>query len=76
MIMPCWNIRCYNDPIKHGSVHDNVVAHKVDAICLLEIKVCLGREQTILHKYRDWNHVINNTIESRIDRAEISKLLC
>lgn len=59
MILSRWNIRGYNDPLKHGFSHGHVKAHKVDVICLLETRVRLGKETKWLLKWRAWNHASN-----------------
>lgn len=59
MIISSWNIRGYNDPVKHGFVHGHVTQHKVDVLALLETRVRPGKEDSLLRKWRVWNHANN-----------------
>lgn len=62
MIISCWNIRGYNDPLKHGFVRNHVCSHKVDIMCLLETRVRLRKEESLLRKWRKWKHDTNTMI--------------
>lgn len=64
MILSYWNIRGYNDLVKHDTIKRHVKQNRVDVFVLLETRVREGKCSMILYKWRDWKSD-GNTLESR-----------
>lgn len=52
MILSSWNIRGYNDPLKHGLAMNHVKKYKIEVMGLLETRVRKGKEKALLARWK------------------------
>ena len=60
MIVSCWNIRGFNNPLKHKRVLAHLKKNKVDIMGILETKLKRQDSKDIVkHKFRNWASLDN-----------------